>query len=36
MAAVAVVFVALSAAVFGMIARVGDLRRLLGALDQKA
>ncbi|HUG63170.1 MAG TPA: ABC transporter permease subunit [Methylomirabilota bacterium] len=35
MAAVAVVFVALAAVVFGLIARVGDLRRLLGALDHK-
>jgi putative spermidine/putrescine transport system permease protein len=35
MAAVAVVFVALAAAVFGMVARFGDLRRLLGALDRK-
>lgn len=35
MAAVAVVFVALAAAVFGLVARFGDLRRLLGALDRK-
>lgn len=34
MAAVAVAFVALAAAVFGLIARFGDLRRLLGALDR--
>jgi putative spermidine/putrescine transport system permease protein len=36
MAAVAIVFVALAAAVFGFIARAGDLRRLLGALDREA
>jgi putative spermidine/putrescine transport system permease protein len=35
MAAVAVAFVALAAIIFGLIARFGDLRRLLGALDQK-
>jgi putative spermidine/putrescine transport system permease protein len=34
MAAVAVVFVAVAALVFGLIARFGDLRRLLGALDR--
>lgn len=36
MAAVAVVFVALSATVFGLIARFGNLRRLLGALDTRS
>ncbi len=35
MAAVAVVFVGLAALVFGLIARFGDLRRLLGALDHR-
>lgn len=34
MAAVAVVFVALAAVIFGLVARFGDLRRLLGALDR--
>ena len=33
MAAVAVVFVGIAAAAFGLIARFGDLRRLMGALD---
>jgi len=34
MAAVAVVFVALSALLFSLVARFGDLRRLMGALDR--
>lgn len=34
MAAVAVVFVALAALLFGAVARFGDLRRLMGAMDR--
>ena len=33
MAAVSVFFVALAALVFGLIARFGDIRRLLGAMN---
>jgi putative spermidine/putrescine transport system permease protein len=35
MAAVSVLFVAVTAAVFGLIARFGDLPRLMGALSSK-
>ncbi len=34
MAAVAVVFVAVAALLFGAIARFGDIRRLMGAMDR--